>query len=135
MWAPDEAGPVLLETAGSADIVFVGRDEADWVWGASGSEEIRALFSPSTELVIKDDSRDVEIWAGGQWYRSTPPTIEVTDPIGAGDAFAAAYLAARRGGADPVTAAGHGHRLAGHVVSHVGDQGVRDAEVYRELRA
>jgi 2-dehydro-3-deoxygluconokinase len=44
----------------------------------------------------------------------------VVDTTAAGDSFAAAYLAARLGGADPVAAARAGHRLAGTVVCHRG---------------
>jgi 2-dehydro-3-deoxygluconokinase len=44
----------------------------------------------------------------------------VVDTTAAGDSFAAAYLAARLQGADPVEAAGAGHRLAGVVVCHPG---------------
>jgi 2-dehydro-3-deoxygluconokinase len=44
----------------------------------------------------------------------------VVDTTAAGDSFAAAYLAARLGGAGPADAAGAGHRLAGVVVQHAG---------------
>jgi 2-dehydro-3-deoxygluconokinase len=48
------------------------------------------------------------------------PVDDVVDTTAAGDSFAAAYLAARLNGVDPVTAAKAGHRLAGAVVRHRG---------------
>ena len=47
-------------------------------------------------------------------------TAPVVDTTAAGDSFAAAYIAARLAGADPVEAARAGHRLAGVVVCHPG---------------
>ena len=44
----------------------------------------------------------------------------VVDTTAAGDSFAAAYVAARLAGADPLEAARAGHRLAGVVVCHPG---------------
>ena len=44
----------------------------------------------------------------------------VVDTTAAGDSFAAAYIAARLAGAEPVEAARAGHRLAGVVVCHPG---------------
>jgi 2-dehydro-3-deoxygluconokinase len=44
----------------------------------------------------------------------------VVDTTAAGDSFAAAYLAARRAGASPASAARAGHTLAGAVVRHRG---------------
>ena len=48
------------------------------------------------------------------------PVGEVVDTTAAGDSFAAAYLAARLGGAEPADAARAGHRLAGTVVRYPG---------------
>ncbi|MGN6724203.1 MAG: sugar kinase [Marmoricola sp.] len=122
LWSAAEAGPVLLQAAQSANLVFVGRDEAEAVWGTDDSQQIQKLVGAEVELVIKDGPHDVEVWADGEWWRSTPPAITVVDPIGAGDAFAAAYLVARLRGCDPVASAEQGHALAGQVMSRVGDQ-------------
>ena len=119
--------------ARAADVVLVGRDEAQAVWGTADAAEILRLVGGDTELVVKDSGDDVEVWADGAWHRSTPAVVEIVEPVGAGDAFAAAYLFSRLDGRDPITAAELGHRLAAHVMSSVADQGEPDAEVYRAI--
>ena len=52
--------------------------------------------------------------------RAEPLTKPAVDTTAAGDSFAAAYLAARLGGAGPEDAARAGHRLAGVVVCYPG---------------
>ena len=52
--------------------------------------------------------------------KAEPVTEPVVDTTAAGDSFAAAYIAARLAGADPIEAARAGHRLAGVVVCHPG---------------
>jgi 2-dehydro-3-deoxygluconokinase len=47
-------------------------------------------------------------------------TKPVVDTTAAGDSFAAAYIAARLGGSDPVEAAQAGHRLASLVICYPG---------------
>ena len=131
LWTADVAGPALLGVARAADLVFVGRDEADALWDVTDRDEIRALVGTDAELVVKDGGLPVDIWANGQWWQSAPPPVEVAEPVGAGDAFAAAYLGTRRSGSDPITAAECGHRLAAQVLGCVSDQGVREAAAYR----
>ena len=58
------------------------------------------------------------VCAAGQPPVPVPaPAVPVLDVTGAGDAFAAAYLLARAGGADPSEAAGAGTRLAARAVA------------------
>lgn len=123
LWSATSAGPALLDIARRADIVFVGRDEAEALWRTGDSGAILDLVGTARELVIKDGEFPVDIWADGCWHRSAPGAVTVAEPVGAGDAFAAAYLAARWSGADPTTSAEAGHRLAAQVMTSVSDQG------------
>jgi 2-dehydro-3-deoxygluconokinase len=52
--------------------------------------------------------------------KAEPVAKPVIDTTAAGDSFAAAYLAARLAGIDPIDAARAGHHLAGVVVCHPG---------------
>jgi 2-dehydro-3-deoxygluconokinase len=57
---------------------------------------------------------------GSQEVKAEPLTKPVVDTTAAGDSFAAAYVAARVAGSEPVEAARAGHRLAGVVVGYPG---------------
>lgn len=89
-----DAADVLLDIAQSADIVFVGRDEAETVWGTSDAVSIRTLVDRPRWLIVKDGA-DVATEFCGQARMDCPaPTVDVVEPVGAGDAFAAGWLSA-----------------------------------------
>ena len=67
-----------------------------------------------------------------------PPTLALRprDTSGAGDAFDAAYLAARMDGRTPCEAAAQGHRLAAWTIMRAGAIPERDdKDPYAKLRA
>jgi sugar/nucleoside kinase (ribokinase family) len=68
----------------------------------------------TTMTVVKDGARSTTITLpGGETHTvPVPPTPTARDSTGAGDAFAAGFLAARMRGASPVEAATAGHALA-----------------------
>lgn len=69
-------------------------DEEAQALGALDEAGLRALGVP--EVVITLGSRGSLVWCDGTLERITPaPVREGVDPTGAGDAFAAAYVAAR----------------------------------------
>jgi 2-dehydro-3-deoxygluconokinase len=76
----------------------------------------------SLEVVLKlSEPASMLRFEGVSHHVMAPPVAApVVDTTAAGDSFAAAYLAARLQGADPVEAARGGHRLAGVVVCHPG---------------
>ena len=54
LWSPEQAAPVLLELARLADLVFVGRDEAETLWSTADAAVIRTLLASVPHLVVKD---------------------------------------------------------------------------------
>lgn len=115
------AGPTLLSLASRADIVFVGRDEAERVWGVQQADDVRALLPDVRHLVVKDGH--VEAVSYSSEGRSAVPShrVEVVDPVGAGDAFAAGWLMAHLRGSDELTKLALGHWTASQVLQHPGD--------------
>jgi 2-dehydro-3-deoxygluconokinase len=122
IWPVEEAAPLLLDLARQADLVFVGQDEAHRLWDTETAEEVRGLL-PEVELVVKDGPNAA--YAFMDAAEAVVPALQVTvvEPVGAGDAFAAGYLSARRSGDSLEGALRVGHAVAANVLTSVHDQG------------
>lgn len=93
LWGVEDAAPRLLEIARRADIVFVGLDEAHTLWGTVTADDVRALLNEPGHLIVKDgDIGATEYSPTGPVFVPAIPTA-VVEAVGAGDAFAAGYLA------------------------------------------
>ncbi|MDX2543060.1 sugar kinase [Streptomyces sp. WI04-05B] len=111
---PADAAPTaLLELARAADIVLVGRDEAEALWNTGKPEEIRDLLRPAGVIVVKDAGHGATSYAkdGTETFVPTPVS-RVVERVGAGDAFAAGYLAALLEDRDATAGLRLGHRMA-----------------------
>jgi sugar/nucleoside kinase (ribokinase family) len=100
----------LLETV-RPRIFFANAREAELL------DVSRPQFA-KTMTIVKDGARSTTVRpAGGIAVTvAVPPVAEVRDSTGAGDAFAAGFLAAHLRGADPVEATEAGHALARSVL-------------------
>ncbi|MFE1029542.1 sugar kinase [Streptomyces sp. NPDC058818] len=95
LWLGDStrAARMLLALARGADIVFTGRDEAEELWGTVRPDDIAALLDLAPVVVVKDAEHGATSYArGARTFVPSLPT-KVVEPVGAGDAFAAGYLA------------------------------------------
>lgn len=121
LWGVAEAAPRLLELARAADIVIVGRDEAETLWGTTDAASVRALLPDVAELVVKDaEFGATQFDARGATF--VPALrVDVVEAVGAGDAFAAGYLAGWLRGADTASALRLGHVMAGYTLGAVSD--------------
>ena len=121
LWPVSPAAPRLLELARRAEIVFVGLDEAQTLWGVSSAADVRALLPGPSTLVVKDGAAGATSFhAGGVDFVPTPP-VEVVEPVGAGDAFAAGYLAGLLRGLSEADRLALGHRIAAAALGVTGD--------------
>ncbi|WP_246334968.1 sugar kinase [Spinactinospora alkalitolerans] len=112
---------VLLSAARRADVVFCGLDEARALWGATTVEEARALLSGPELVVIKQGPQGATAFRGDRrWYRPAPE-VDVVEPVGAGDAFAAGVLRGLLSKAPIGNCLTEGARLAGTVLRVRGD--------------
>jgi 2-dehydro-3-deoxygluconokinase len=106
LWKPAQARPVLRTLAAQADILLAGVDEARLVLGIRGSARAgdlaRALagLGPG-EAIVKDGARGCIALIHSTPYKLAALTVPVLDPVGAGDAFTAAYLTEHLAGQAP----------------------------------
>jgi len=133
LWPVDVAAPRILALARRARIVLTGRDEAEVLWGAATPAEIRRLFPDAEALVVKDSEIGATEFRGGTEVFVPAPVVEVVEPIGAGDAFAAGYLAGFLDGDPGETCIRLGHVMAAQALRNTTDSPVPPDAV--ELRA
>lgn len=112
-----EAGVVLLEISSQADVVFVGLDEAEALWGVTTPEEVRKLFPAVRYLVVKDGGLMATTFSEDGVATSPAPKRKVVELVGAGDAFAAGWIIGLLMEKENTVKMEFGHRLAGVVIA------------------
>jgi 2-dehydro-3-deoxygluconokinase len=117
----DVARAVFQEAFAAADIVLASTEDLLPLYPGVSNETLLARI-PGAEVVLKLSEPASIVRLEGVPYpiKAKPVEAPVVDTTAAGDSFAAAYVAARLVGADPIEAARAGHRLAGIVVCHPG---------------
>jgi 2-dehydro-3-deoxygluconokinase len=117
----DIARRVFGQAFETADIALASTEDLLPLWpGASNEALLARIASPEAVLKLVEPKCIVHAEGTTQEVAAEPLTNPVIDTTAAGDSFAAAYLAARLNGADPVEAARAGHHLAGVVVCYPG---------------
>lgn len=103
--------------------LFIGTDEAAPVFGVDDPDAIidAARAAGVAEVVVKAGADGLWVNAGGDTYHLPSAATSVVDPVGAGDAVAAGYLAGRLRGLAELPAAWLGNQLAAGIVSALGD--------------
>ena len=115
------ARAVFRDAFAVADIALASSEDLLPLYpGESNAALMARIASPEAVLKLAEPVSILRFEGGSHEVRAEPVTAEVVDTTAAGDSFAAAYLAARLEGADPIAAARAGHRLAGVVVCHPG---------------
>jgi ribokinase len=116
------AGEPVLAAAALAGTLLANRDEAATLAGRSGPEAAAARLATRVgTVVVKCGAAGVVVCTGSRRPVSVPaPAAAAVDVTGAGDAFAAGYLLALAGGAEPAEAAVAGVRLATRAVATKG---------------
>ncbi|MGH3414038.1 MAG: sugar kinase [Marmoricola sp.] len=112
----------LHELLGAADVLLLGADEARAVLGTSDPAGLRRIVGPRPRLVVKSDSHAAtEVAPDGRSTRVPALDVEVVEPVGAGDGFAAGYLAGLLGGYGATQRLRLGHLVAAGVLAEPGD--------------
>lgn len=96
LWSIEEARPVLLEIASKADIIFPGVEEGKLLLGIEDPEELAQAFLDMgcSKVAIKLGKEGCYVTNGIE-SKFVPgyPVEQVEDSVGAGDGFAAGFLA------------------------------------------
>jgi 2-dehydro-3-deoxygluconokinase len=126
VWQGRDPAELLHGYAQAADIVFVGLDEAQALWGAqlADAEDVRTLLPEPRILVVKDGAIAATMFYGSQARVVVPALrVDVVEPVGAGDAFAAGFLAALLQERSAEHCLRSGHLTAAAALSVTGDHG------------
>ena len=124
LWGERDAVPVLRRLAVGADILFAGEDEAALLVGSLALEqtcEALAEIGPR-HVILKRGSRGAAAFIDGELLRvDASPVAALADPVGAGDAFAAGYLAGFLEGLEPTASLSLAAHVGALAVSGPGD--------------
>lgn len=102
LWSSGEAGAWLRETIADVDVLFATGPEGRLIAGADdqvGLAKALAALGPRHVLVKAGAEGALEL-SGGVVRHAEPYRVTEVDPVGAGDAFAAGWLAEWLAGAD-----------------------------------
>ncbi|MGV9768282.1 sugar kinase [Microbacterium sp. NPDC003461] len=121
LWDAAHAAPVLRDLARRADIAFVGLDEAEGLWGTRDADDVRALLDTPATLVVKDGAVGATAYARGARIFEAAPRVDVVEPVGAGDAFAAGFLSGVLDDAPVGESLRRGHECAAIALSSTRD--------------
>ncbi len=123
LWA-DEDKTVLATLANQADVVLVGADEALPAFGTNDEAALRALLPGPSVIVLKNaDTSAIALMNDGGRVEVPALSVDVLEPVGAGDAFAAGYLSGRLFGLDQRSSLRRGHLSAACTLTVLGDRG------------
>jgi 2-dehydro-3-deoxygluconokinase len=128
LWTDEAAAPVLRDLMQGVDIVLGSLDELAVLAGASTTDpaELVSLVGGlgPTVVVAKLGADGALGWESGGSSVRVPgiPVATVVDPVGAGDAFCAGFIAGRLDGVDLETALGMGNACGAMAVVAAGDQ-------------
>jgi len=124
LWGEEEARTALRSVLAQIDIVFASLDETHLLTDRRGSiEEVASDIAAAgpTEVVLTMGAGGSLTFGAGRSTVHPAESVDLVDPVGAGDGFVAGYLHARLGGSSMTAAAVLGNRVGAHIVAHPGD--------------
>ena len=136
VWKDADYSGLLREIASQADILLIGMDEARVLFGCDVPDVLipKLIGSGVTQVGLKDGSRGAWVGDAERICQIEPVKCTCVDPIGAGDAFDAAFLAGILEGCD-IETCGRMGAIAGALATQMpGDiEGYPSAERMEEM--
>jgi len=122
LWGSDRAPELVLPLLERADLILGGEGELERLVGSRGRELAERCHAlGAREVVLKRGAEGAAVSDGSGWIEHRPLPLEDADPVGAGDAFNAGYLAARLSGRPPAGALEQAARCGAAVATTIGD--------------
>ncbi len=122
LWEPAEARAASEAMLPHVDVLLVGDEEARALWGWDDDAVLDRLADAGPgEVVLKLGARGCAALVDGERLTSPGFPARQVDPIGAGDAFAAGYLAATLEGQDPAGRLRTANAMGAFCVQNLGD--------------
>jgi 2-dehydro-3-deoxygluconokinase len=123
LWAGRDRS-VLQRLANLADVVLVGKDEAEHAFGTTDEAELRRMMPNPEVLVIKNEAISaIALNRDGSREEVPALSVAVVEPVGAGDSFAAGYLSGMLFGLGQKASLRRGHVAAACTLTVQGDRG------------
>lgn len=123
LWAGRDRS-ALKRLANLADVVLVGKDEAEHAFGTTDEAELRRLLPDPAVLVIKNEAISaIALNRDGSREEVPALSVDVVEPVGAGDSFAAGYLSGMLFGLGQKASLRRGHVAAACTLTVHGDRG------------
>ncbi len=124
LWPPEQARAALLPLVAQSDILLMGHEDSSAIFGTDRADEAieQALALGPRTVVFKQAEHGATAAADGQRVHVPAfPVAAVVDPVGAGDAFDAGFLAGLLRGLPLEEALRLGARLGAECVGQLGD--------------
>jgi 2-dehydro-3-deoxygluconokinase len=128
--SPEEARSFVEEMLPHTDVLLFGDDEARSLWSKDDEELVRELAAAGPrEAILKRGGEGCLGLVDDRVIEQPVFTVEEVDPVGAGDAFDAGFLAAHLWGLDPEQRLRVANAMGALSVATLGDyEGLPDRE-------
>jgi 2-dehydro-3-deoxygluconokinase len=136
LWEAPTARAEIERVLEHVDLLFVSAEEAAALWGWADESAGMAQLAAAgpAEVVLKRGADGSTVWLDGERVDAEPFGVREVDPIGAGDAFAAGYLAASLRGDTPSDRLRTANAMGALCVSTLGDyEGLPSAQELTEF--
>jgi 2-dehydro-3-deoxygluconokinase len=121
LWEPAAARAATEALLPHVDVLLVGDEEARTLWGRDEACLERLADAGTGDVVLKLGARGCAAVVDGERLAAPGFPARQLDPIGAGDAFAAGYLAATLWGLGPADRLRTANAMGAFCVQNLGD--------------